>query len=729
MDLFILGITCFINLLLGIIVLFRDPKRLYAASFAAMSLFICLWIVANFITNHYVDDLVITNIANNLTYVVGFACIVSGLIFSYAFPYSRKASRIDIAVVSVLTIVTVVLSSFTSLVSGSVVLDAHNQLAYPVGDLLWFYLLSFLVILVLMSRNLLFVPREQGEKKRQQARYIFFAIVSSALIALLLNVVIPLFTASWEASRFGPLAMIVLVGTTAYTIIKHGLFDIRLAVVRGVAYFLSLATLAGLYYILAYAISEVIFHNNTVVLISQNPVSILLALLLAFVFQPLKNFFDKLTNRIFFRDEYNTDEFFAALSRELRGATDLRVVLQRAAREISETMKVEYASFFVRYGAGKHMAVGAGSEHRLTVGEIGQIEALLPSDYPLIVADVLDETNPLKPLLAKHKIALILPLEQGETLLGHLFLGYQKGRSYMKRDVRVLETISDELVIAIQNALSVQEIQDFNETLQQRIQEATKELRTTNSQLQRLDEAKDEFISMASHQLRTPLTSVKGYISMVLEEDAGKITPTQRQLLDEAFASSERMVHLINDFLNVSRLQTGKFMLEQRPIDLGKVVEQEVESLQSTVRMHALKLKFKKPSYFPLLNIDEAKIRQVIMNFIDNAIYYSFEGSTIAVTLSLEDGQAVLRVQDAGIGVPKAEQQHLFSKFFRATNARKQRPDGTGVGLFLTKKVIDAHGGSILFESVEGKGSTFGFRLPVKKLAAEDTSGAKQLKN
>lgn len=118
-----------------------------------------------------------------------------------------------------------------------------------------------------------------------------------------------------------------------------------------------------------------------------------------------------------------------------------------------------------------------------------------------------------------------------------------------------------------------------------------------------------------------------------------------------------------------------------------------------------------------MLYLDEGKIRQVVMNFIDNAIYYSPEHSTIAVNLTIEDGNAVFTVEDSGIGVPKDQQAHLFTKFFRADNARRQRPDGTGVGLFLAKKIIVSHGGSIVFESVEGEGSTFGFRLPIKKLS------------
>jgi signal transduction histidine kinase len=316
-------------------------------------------------------------------------------------------------------------------------------------------------------------------------------------------------------------------------------------------------------------------------------------------------------------------------------------------------------------------------------------------------------------------VSVVVRLQTRSEVVGYCFFGYKTtGSAYSQRDIDLIRIASDELAVAIQNTLRFEQIQDFNVTLRQRIEEATKELRTSNEQLHRLDEAKDEFVSMASHQLRTPLTSVKGYISMVLEGDVGKISKMQRQLLEEAFTSSERMVHLINDFLNVSRLQTGKFIIEARPTDLAKIVSQEVESLQTTANAHDLKLHYKAPSSPPILTIDESKVRQVIMNFIDNSIYYSREHTTIDIKLIVENGDAVLTVTDTGIGVPKAEQSHLFTKFFRATNARRQRPDGTGVGLFLSKKVINAHGGSIVFESVEDEGSTFGFRLPIKKLSA-----------
>jgi len=314
-----------------------------------------------------------------------------------------------------------------------------------------------------------------------------------------------------------------------------------------------------------------------------------------------------------------------------------------------------------------------------------------------------------------HRIEMVLPLQMDENKTGFLILGDQKNGSYTARDVKTFQSISDELVIAIRNALSVQEVRELNMNLEQRIESATKELRASNAQLQRLDEAKDEFISMASHQLRTPLTSIKGYVSMLMEGDVGKVTPDQKHLLEEAFMSSERMVRLIGDFLNVSRLQTGKFMIDKHPTDLSKVVQHELEALETNANSRNLKFTYVKPKTFPILNLDESKIQQVIMNFADNAIYYSKENTTIKVTLKADDKGVEFTVKDTGIGVPDSEKDKLFNKFFRATNARKQRPDGTGVGLFLAKKVIDAHDGKVIFESKEKKGSTFGFRLPLSK--------------
>jgi signal transduction histidine kinase len=347
----------------------------------------------------------------------------------------------------------------------------------------------------------------------------------------------------------------------------------------------------------------------------------------------------------------------------------------------------------------------------------------------LIVVDELGSSHgELQRILQKSNIAVLARIAPSlnEDGIGYLMLGPKKsGNIYTPQDRRVLEIITNALVIALQNALRYEQIESFNMTLQEKVDDATRKLRRTNEKLKTLDETKDDFISMASHQLRTPLTSVKGYLSMVLEEDAGKLTKMQREMLGQAFLSSQRMVYLIADLLNVSRLKTGKFIIETAPVNLADVVEQELVQLEETAAARSLTLQYDKPDHFPEIMLDETKIRQVIMNFADNAIYYTPAGGRITVQL-LDKGSTVeFRVVDTGIGVPRNEQPHLFTKFYRAGNARQARPDGTGLGLFMAKKVVLAQGGSLLFESKEGKGSTFGFVFSKARVAVPSDMGKK----
>ena len=658
------------------------------------------------------------------TYYVSAAVIayaLYGLGLSFYFDKKVQNLRQMLAyVLPVLPLLGVLYISFTpGLIVYDIIMSANQPNMVVLGPvpyaLYTIYFLSYIVACCYF-----FIAKFTRTNKNlmiyQQIKMILVGLLFTGTIGVSFNLILPLF-GNYSLIWVGPLFTTIMAGFIFYAIIRHGLFDIRLAVVRGVAYGLTLLTLAGVYYLVAYTISVTFFTDQSTY-IGQGPLNIALALLLAFIFQPIRQFFNRVTNRVFYRDNYNTEEFFARLSRRLSTTTDLRGLLQRATHEISSTIKAEQGFVAVSYGDGHFVTAGTQKHGRVTLYELQEISAYArENDGTAIVTELLYQEKRLQSMLKQKGIALVVPLMYESNVEGSLFLGAQQSRNYTKRDIRTLETIRDELVIAIQNALSVQEVRELNATLQQRIKDATKKLRQSNNQLQRLDAAKDEFVSMASHQLRTPLTSVKGYISMVLEGDVGRISSEQRQLLEEAFTSSERMVHLIGDFLNVSRLQTGKFIIDTHPVDLAKVAKQEVESIRQIASTHGVVVTFKSPPRFPELYIDENKIRQVIMNFMDNAIYYSPDSQEIKVSLSIEEGDAVLRVIDKGMGVPEDVQKKLFTKFFRAENARKQRPDGTGIGLYLARKVIDGHGGSLVFESKEGKGSTFGFRLPIKKLS------------
>lgn len=716
MDLAIALVVVLVMIGLGIMVWVQDYRKRHSVLFFVLSIVLSGWIMSSALTNHYFgNDLTVNIISNRLAYFFGYLSLLCGLLLTYVFPVKRSIRARGVILLTIMSIAIGVLS-LTDYVAGTVTVSPDRVLAFSSGPLLVMYAGAFLVVIAMLVRNL----HESSIKKankivHKQAQLVLIAFVACALIGLSTNVILPLLGMDITVTaRFAPLSAMTLVAIVGYAIVRHGLFDVRLAAVRSVAYILSLATLSLVYYLLAYAISKTLFSGQVSSEVI-NPISIFLALILAFIFQPVKRFFDRITNRVFYRNRYDSDEFHAKLNGVLTSTIDLRSLLQRTSTVVGDTLKSSQAFFFVNYGDGRHIMAGTKNYRRLPLRDIEELDQYVASHGDaIIVTQTLEKKTPIARLLFTHKIGLFVPLMRDSTLIGYLALGEQLGSGYTKRDIRVLTTVVDELIIAIQNALSVQQVKDINANLEQRVDMATAKLRTSNARLLRVDAAKDEFLSMASHQLRTPLTSIKGYLSMVLEGDIGKVTPSQRQVLEEAFMSSERMVHLIHDFLNVSRLQTGKFMLEKVDNDLAKIVQEEVDALRGVAKARDVTIVCKGARRSIPMSIDDTKLRQVLINYIDNALYYSPSGSTVTVTLKESSSRVELQVTDTGIGVPKSEQAQLFEKFYRASNARKHRPDGTGVGLYLAKKVITAHGGDISFSSRENKGSTFGFWLPLK---------------
>ncbi len=580
------------------------------------------------------------------------------------------------------------------------------------------YFLEYTLIALGIFATSYFEARARHQSQlHRQLRTMLIGIVLALGFGSLFNLILP-FIGNYELIWAGPPFALLFVAALFYAIIRQGLFDLRATFARSSAYGLTLLTVALFYGTIILGATKLFFEGQTVTTLYA-AVFVVIALVLSLTYAPIKRFFDRLTHRMFYRDDYDLGDTLTRLSTITSGEMELRRLVGQSLAVLEQALSSEYLTVYATDNDGKLHQFNAGPKrptpHQRKV-QLDVVANLLNRLPRVIDVREMSEVNAdgTQQLIETGHTSMVLQLVVQQERIGAIFIGdKQSGRTYDDKDMQLLSTMADELALAIQNSFRFSEIQHFNETLKERVNAATLRLRKTNRELQRLDEAKDQFVSIASHQLRTPLTSIKGYVSMVLEGDAGKVTDTQRYLLGEAFESSERMVRLIADFLSVSRLQTGKFILDQQKTDLDEVIRHEVASLQEMAKIHNLRLVYDAPKSHKKLFIDEAKVRQVIMNFIDNAIYYSRAGGRIDVSLAYEGDQAILRVHDEGIGVPAAEQEKLFGKFYRASNARKQRPDGTGVGLFLAKKVISSHDGAIIFESKEGEGSTFGFTLPL----------------
>ena len=233
------------------------------------------------------------------------------------------------------------------------------------------------------------------------------------------------------------------------------------------------------------------------------------------------------------------------------------------------------------------------------------------------------------------------------------------------------------------------------------------------SNLRELDRLKSEFISVAAHQLRTPLSAIKWAVKMVLDGDAGPINDEQKNILDQGYKSNERMIVLINDLLDVSRIEAGKFEYEFIESSIEELVDTTINEFQQIIKHKSVIFKYHKPDRpLPKVKMDSIKLKMVVENLIDNAIKYTAPGGQVEVLFKYYRNIIEVVVSDSGVGIPKDQVAQLFSKFFRAKNVIKMQTDGTGLGLFIAKRIVEKHGGIIWAESEEGKGTQMHFTLP-----------------
>jgi PAS domain S-box-containing protein len=233
------------------------------------------------------------------------------------------------------------------------------------------------------------------------------------------------------------------------------------------------------------------------------------------------------------------------------------------------------------------------------------------------------------------------------------------------------------------------------------------------TQEKEIDKAKTEFVSLASHQLKTPLSSINWFTEMLLAGDAGHLRKKQREYLKEIVSSSTRMTRLVNELLNVSRLELGTFLVEPEATVLPDIARDVLKELTSQINEKGHTITEEYQEGLPQVAVDRTLTRMILQNLISNAVKYTPDHGNVRVSMRKDEPNLVIEIADSGLGIPAAQQEKIFTKFFRADNAIASEMEGTGLGLYILKAILEQTKGSIRFTSEEGKGTTFIVTIPL----------------
>lgn len=545
--------------------------------------------------------------------------------------------------------------------------------------------------------------RHTKGRARHQSWYLLIGFSSFFLGNLIFDVILPLY-GEYRYYSVGPQFAIVLFICSVYAIFKHQLIDIRIVIQRGLLYSIVLGFIVALYEFFV-AASGIFFEQAMRV---GNFFAAITTIAIGIWGAPIiERYLRKATDPIFFKDTYD----YALAMRELTEILNRSVHTESIIREgeaalvrilraqsvaliflplVPEKRKLYGAVFNVLWGEE-----GAAPRHGVVISQ-------LPGEHVHRRATKYPDYAPLRRLASLHNAEVVLPIMLEKKILGALFVGSKRsGDSYTREDMNLLENFSSQLAVAFEKALLYEHVREYSVNLERKVGERTREVMA-------LREHEQQMMVDISHGLQTPLT--------ILKSKLGELKHKHRDIkdLDSLEASIDIVSKFIYDLLKLARLDTCKDEQTSEKINLSELVSDLVEYVEVTAQEHGIHMTSTIASPLYIFG-NRTEITDAIINLLANAVKYIGAGTKkeITVTLTEGSGNAVLRISDTGIGIPKDDIPHLFERFYRVHNAETRKEKGTGLGLAIVKCIVERHRGNIDVTSVLNSGTTFTITLPL----------------
>jgi signal transduction histidine kinase len=579
-----------------------------------------------------------------------------------------------------------------------------------VGYLYYVFVVFFVSVVLLSFVEIIVNYKVTIGLQRQQLRYILVA----GLIGFIggsTNFLPQLF--GWYP--FGSYFTFVYVLVVSYAILKYRLMDIRMMASK-IYFYMLIAAFSFIYFHLVLLVDVLYLggiYTSLAIIVGLG-----FSIIFSLTFLPLLNKVQKSSDALFFKGN-NPREILKDLSLQLSSSIELQSLLVTLSSVFKHVLAAELLDVYLLREIDKRatwFSIFANKTKKIKIGKELR-DAILKEDRVVLVRDELEhlKRSTLAGELSKLSAKVVAPLVLRDKVIGLIFLGDKlDGDAYTQEDIEFLEIISSQAAVAIENARLYDEVSTFNSTLQQKVDEQTKDITKQAEHLKKLMDMRSEFLDITSHQLRTPVSVIKGVLSM-LEE--GSIPPERiKEFITGAMEKSIKLGETISDILRASEMDSDKFILTLRPIDLTEMLVKLQEDKRRTAEMKNIKMIYKIPKKLPLVSTDPKYAEHALINMLNNALQYTVAGS-ITTSAEVTPTHVIIRVADTGIGIPPEEREKMFTKFGRAKNAVTTFTDGTGLGLYIIKEIVEANpGAKIEIEKSEvGKGTTFALWFPLAK--------------
>lgn len=731
-------------LFIGTVVLFLSNKSRYSFMFAFSAFTSAIWLSINTILLPLsLGDL---DILVKLSFISAFMTLLFIWEFSYFFTLSVKSNlliRLLNTANIILVFIFILLHLFTNLIIEKTYY-VDDSLILEFGRLYVFSALLFIYLFIANLYILITKIKYARSKVNLQLKLFIFGFGLTTATALITNLIFPLFSNNSNSSRVGPLAIIFYIFFTSFAILRYQFLDIRIIVGR-ITYFLLTGSIAYAAFYL------VIFVDNTFFGGVYEPgayiAGIFIAILFVVLFNSTNHFIRHQVSSRIINPFYDPNEVIAELNSKITTILSYEEITNQTLETISKTLRPSYQGVLI---IRKDRNIGAVSIKLIQPKEalvpisidklnlaqsIWKVVGFMPinidkieNEYPAILKNLEKEVGLLLEELKRCDLKVIYPLHQSGELLAILILGHKEANlPFNTIEQNFIASIADLASLALARAFLYAEVEEFNQTLQKKVEDATEEIKDKNKKLQDTLNFERDMLDILGHELRTPLGTARNALLTMqkLSKDNNLDPANLNKLLGMSIDHIRREVQLLETILASTKVDNAKLDLAISKVDAKKIAQTTYEIYNSDAEKKDLKLIITLPDNDIYCMADPLRLQQVIDNIVSNAVKYTFKGQ-IEISLETDSYFVKFVVKDTGEGIPASDIPNLGKKFFRVNtylksegklsdNRKIVRPGGTGIGLYVVFELTKAMKGRVEVKSKLGEGSTFTVFIPKAK--------------